>query len=177
MFGNKSSRGSQMVVDALIGPQVVIRGDVVFSGGLYVEGRIEGKVLAEEGAKAMLTLAEQGHIEGEVRAAVVVLSGRLDGDAGRQDKAVREARHVDAVRQHRLHGGEPAFEAAGGDRRQREHEKEQAEQEERQRQERRQQTGAQCFSSCHWAITSLSQRSAIISGDAAAQSSGLPTLP
>ena len=80
MFGNKSSRGSQMVVDALIGPQVVIRGDVVFSGGLYVEGRIEGKVLAEEGAKAMLTLAEQGHIEGEVRAAVVVLSGRLDGD-------------------------------------------------------------------------------------------------
>ena len=80
MFGNKSSRGSQMVVDALIGPQVVIRGDVVFSGGLYVEGRIEGKVLAEDGSKAMLTLAEQGHIEGEVRAAVVVLSGRLDGD-------------------------------------------------------------------------------------------------
>ena len=80
MFGNKSSRGSQMVVDALIGPQVVIRGDVVFSGGLYVEGRIEGKVLAEDGAKAMLTLAEQGHIEGEVRATVVVLSGRLDGD-------------------------------------------------------------------------------------------------
>ena len=48
--------------------------------GLYVEGRIEGKVLAEDGSKAMLTLAEQGHIEGEVRAAVVVLSGRLDGD-------------------------------------------------------------------------------------------------
>ena len=80
MLGKKSSRGSQMVVDALIGPQVVIRGDVVFSGGLYVEGRIEGKVLAEDGAKAMLTLAEQGHIEGEVRATVVVLSGRLDGD-------------------------------------------------------------------------------------------------
>ena len=80
MLGRKNNRDSHMVVDALIGPQVVIRGDVVFSGGLYVEGRIEGKVLAEEGAKAMLTLAEQGHIEGEVRAAVVVLSGRLDGD-------------------------------------------------------------------------------------------------
>lgn len=80
MLGKKNSRDSQMVVDALIGPQVVIRGDVVFSGGLYVEGRIEGKVLAEDGAKAMLTLAEQGHIEGEVRATVVVLSGRLDGD-------------------------------------------------------------------------------------------------
>ena len=28
----------------------------------------------------MLTLAEQGHIDGEVRASVVVLSGRMDGD-------------------------------------------------------------------------------------------------
>lgn len=80
MFGNKSNRDSHLVVDALIGPQVVIRGDVVFSGGLYVEGRILGKVIAEEGANAVLTLAEQGHIEGEIRASVVVLSGRLDGD-------------------------------------------------------------------------------------------------
>ncbi|WP_312369958.1 polymer-forming cytoskeletal protein [Stenotrophomonas sp.] len=80
MFGNKSNRDSHLVVDALIGPQVVIRGDVVFSGGLYVEGRILGKVVAEEGANAVLTLAEQGHVEGEVRASVVVLSGRMDGD-------------------------------------------------------------------------------------------------
>ena len=81
MFGNKSNRDSHLVVDALIGPQVVIRGDVVFSGGLYVEGRIVGKVVAEEGSNAVLTLAEQGHIEGEIRASVVVLRGRLDGDA------------------------------------------------------------------------------------------------
>lgn len=80
MFGNKSGRDGQLVVDALIGPQVTIRGDVLFSGGLYVEGRILGKVLAEDGASATLTLAEHGHIEGEVRATVVVLSGRLDGD-------------------------------------------------------------------------------------------------
>ncbi|MCL7715370.1 bactofilin family protein [Stenotrophomonas mori] len=80
MFKGKSSRDNQLVVDALIGPQVVIRGDVIFSGGLYVEGRIEGRVVAEEGANAVLTLAEQGHIEGEVRASMVVLSGRLDGD-------------------------------------------------------------------------------------------------
>ncbi len=80
MFGKKSGRDGHLVVDALIGPQVVIRGDLVFSGGLYVEGRIIGKVIAEEGANATLTLAEQGHIEGEIRAAVVVISGRLEGD-------------------------------------------------------------------------------------------------
>ncbi|MCC4599229.1 bactofilin family protein [Xanthomonas melonis] len=80
MFGNKSSRGAQTVVDTLIGPQVVIRGDLTFSGGLYVEGRILGKVIAEDGASATLTVAEQGSIEGEVRAPVVIINGQLTGD-------------------------------------------------------------------------------------------------
>ena len=82
MFGSsKTSREGQLVVDALIGSQVVIRGDVEFSGGLYVEGRIHGKVTAAPGEQpATLTLAENGLIEGEVRAQVVVISGRMDGD-------------------------------------------------------------------------------------------------
>jgi cytoskeletal protein CcmA (bactofilin family) len=82
MFGsNKSNRDGHLVVDALIGAQVVIRGDVEFSGGLYVEGTILGKVIAQEGAaNATLTVAEHGAIEGEIRAQVVVISGRLDGD-------------------------------------------------------------------------------------------------
>lgn len=81
MFGNKNSRNSgQTVVDTLIGAQVVIRGDLVFSGGLYVEGRILGKVVAEDGAPATLTLSEHGSIEGEVRAPVVIINGQLIGD-------------------------------------------------------------------------------------------------
>lgn len=80
MFKSKSKSSGELSVDALIGSQVEIRGDVVFSGGLYVDGRIIGKVVAAEGSQAMLTLAEHGHIEGEIRAAVVVLSGRMDGD-------------------------------------------------------------------------------------------------
>ena len=79
MFKPKPGRHGD-TIDTLIGPQVVIRGDVVFSGGLYVEGRIHGKVLAEDGAPAVLTLAEQGSIEGEVRAPVVVIDGQLQGD-------------------------------------------------------------------------------------------------
>jgi len=80
MFGNKSNRGDQTVVDTLIGPQVVIRGDLVFSGGLYIEGAIHGKVIAEDGGPAIVTLAEQGRIEGEVRAPVVIINGTLQGD-------------------------------------------------------------------------------------------------
>lgn len=79
MFKNKPAPPEGQV-DTLIGPQVTIRGDLQFSGGLYIEGRIVGKVVAEDGQRATLTLAENGSIEGEVRAPVVVINGRLDGD-------------------------------------------------------------------------------------------------
>ena len=52
-----------------------------FSGGLYVDGAIEGAVTAASDASgAVLTLAEAGRIEGEVRAPVILLNGTLIGD-------------------------------------------------------------------------------------------------
>lgn len=79
MFKNKPGLPEGQV-DTLIGPQVVIHGDFQFSGGLHIEGRVIGRVIAEDGQKAVLTLAENGSIEGEVHAPVVVINGRLDGD-------------------------------------------------------------------------------------------------
>lgn len=85
-FKSKPASVPDGQVDTLIGPQMIIRGDLQFSGGLYVEGRIVGKVIAEEGKPAMLTLAENGSIEGEIRAPVVVLNGRLDGDVHAEER-------------------------------------------------------------------------------------------
>lgn len=82
MFGNekhKSPRNGH-AVETLIGPHAVIRGDISFSGGLYVEGTIHGKVTADDGSAAVITIADNGHIEGEVRAPVVVINGRMTGD-------------------------------------------------------------------------------------------------
>ena len=81
MFGDKGkSTRNGHALETLIGPRVVIHGDVRFSGGLYVEGRIVGKVIAEEGQAAVLTVAEQGSIEGEVRVPVAIICGELQGD-------------------------------------------------------------------------------------------------
>lgn len=76
----KSARNGTNTVETLIGPRVVIRGDVQFSGGLYVEGKIIGKIIADEGSAAVLTISEQGVIDGEVHAPVVVIAGSLHGD-------------------------------------------------------------------------------------------------
>ena len=80
MLKNKSARLPDGHVSTLIGPQVVIRGDIQFSGGLHIEGRVIGKLVAEEGQDAVLTLAENGSIEGEIHSPVVVINGRVEGD-------------------------------------------------------------------------------------------------
>ena len=83
MFGSdktKPSRPATTGVETLIGSHVTIRGDLLFSGGLYVEGTIHGSVAAEEGGDAVLTLAERGNIHGEVRSPHVVVNGNLSGD-------------------------------------------------------------------------------------------------
>lgn len=93
MFKNKPIQVDGNV-DTLIGPQVVIEGDFHFSGGLYIEGRVVGRVLASDDQKSTLTLAENGSIEGEVRAPVVVVNGRVDGDihAGERVELAARAR-------------------------------------------------------------------------------------
>ena len=80
MGDKKSPRNGHQALETLVGPRAHIKGDITFSGGLYVEGSVKGKVVAEEGSAAVLTIAENGHIEGEVRAPVVVISGRMTGD-------------------------------------------------------------------------------------------------
>lgn len=78
---DKKSTVAPGQVDTLIGPQVVIRGDIQFAGGLYVEGRVIGKVVASNGEAAVVTVAETGVIEGELRAPTVIINGQLVGDA------------------------------------------------------------------------------------------------
>lgn len=97
MFKSKSTQRDGFAIDTLIGPQVVIRGDLVFSGGLYVEGRIHGKVVAEDGKPASLILSEHGAIEGEVRVPVVVINGELTGD-------VHAAERVELAQKARVQG-------------------------------------------------------------------------
>ncbi len=66
-------------VDTLVGRQTEIRGDVRFSGGLHVDGRVVGNVIAE-GDDAVLSVSEHGAVEGEVTVPNIVLNGSVNGD-------------------------------------------------------------------------------------------------
>ncbi len=79
MFGKKKNFNSARI-DTLIGQGTVINGNLEFSGGLHVDGKIIGNVIAEEGSDALLILSEFGHIEGEVKVPNMVLNGEIIGD-------------------------------------------------------------------------------------------------
>ncbi len=81
MFGIKSNK-PQSTIDSLIGATTVIEGDVVFSGGLRIDGQVKGNVIASgdpEAVNSTLVVSELAHIQGEIRAAHVVVNGTVEG--------------------------------------------------------------------------------------------------
>ena len=81
MFGNDRRNGKTAVaaIRTLIAEGTVIRGDVAFSGGLHLDGIIEGAITAD-GVDAVLTLSDKGRVSGEIRASNAVINGMVQGD-------------------------------------------------------------------------------------------------
>lgn len=67
-------------VDTLVGRQTEITGDFRFAGGLHVDGRIKGKVMADSDKNAVISISESGVVEGDIRVPHVVLNGTVEGD-------------------------------------------------------------------------------------------------
>lgn len=79
MWGGKKKLNS-MQVDTLIGKGTTVRGDLLFLGGLHIDGRVEGNVVAGDNDGAALVLSGGGEVEGEVHAPNMMLNGSIDGD-------------------------------------------------------------------------------------------------
>lgn len=67
-------------VDTLIGQRTEIHGDIVFSGGLHIDGAIKGNIEAGNDGSTSLVLSDKGSIEGEVRVPHVMIDGQVIGD-------------------------------------------------------------------------------------------------
>jgi len=78
LFGKKNTRQNSQI-DSLLGSGTELRGDVHFKDGLHIDGVVKGNVIAE-GENSMLTMSEQGRIEGEVRVHNLVLNGEVIGN-------------------------------------------------------------------------------------------------
>jgi cytoskeletal protein CcmA (bactofilin family) len=78
MFGNKHSK-PQNRIDSLIGHGTKVNGDVHFSGGLRVDGEIDGNVTANMGKPSTLVLSENAHVDGAINVTHLVVNGVVTG--------------------------------------------------------------------------------------------------
>jgi cytoskeletal protein CcmA (bactofilin family) len=73
-------------LSSLIAEDVVITGDVRFSGGLRIDGRIDGNLIAHDAGDgdgdggALLVLSHKGRVHGSVRCTDAVIDGTVVGD-------------------------------------------------------------------------------------------------
>jgi cytoskeletal protein CcmA (bactofilin family) len=81
-------RNNNVKIDTLIGANTRINGDVEFSGGLHLDGHINGNVSVsgEPGTGSSLSVSEQGEIEGSVTVPNIVLNGIVKGDIDAADR-------------------------------------------------------------------------------------------
>lgn len=77
MWGNQDKRP---VIDTLIGRNSTITGDVQFSGGLHIDGCVQGNVQSEVDARSRLSVSQHGRVEGEIRVTDIDLDGTVVGN-------------------------------------------------------------------------------------------------
>lgn len=80
MWGSKKRKFGSASGTTLVARDTTIVGDVHFSGCLEIEGIVQGNLVADEGSTGDVSVAENGRVEGEIRAPVVVIDGTVEGD-------------------------------------------------------------------------------------------------
>ena len=124
MFEQRKQRkhlAPQSRIDGLIGAGTVVRGDIVFSGGLRIDGEVLGSVSTPNGETGTLVVSEQAKVNGQIKVSHVVVNGTVAGPISADDYLELQSKarvagdvtyralemHVGAVVQGRLCHDEP----------------------------------------------------------------------
>ena len=79
MWERKRRVKPQKRIDSLIGEGTVVSGNVTFTGGLRIDGHVEGSVVAANSEPGTLVVGEKARIDGEIRVSHIVINGTVYG--------------------------------------------------------------------------------------------------
>jgi cytoskeletal protein CcmA (bactofilin family) len=86
MFGRRKQTSTR--IDTLLGKTANLHGDLEFSGGLHLDGRINGNVRSNAADGGALSVSESGFIEGSVEVTNIVMNGTVNGDMMARERLV-----------------------------------------------------------------------------------------
>lgn len=77
----QKNRRPQGHFDTLVSAKTTVEGNIRFSGGLHIDGKVCGDVVAdEEAGSAVIRLSECGEVLGNIVAPYIVINGNVEGD-------------------------------------------------------------------------------------------------
>ena len=68
-----------IAMDSLIGAATRVQGNLLFRGGMRIDGEVIGNIVAEAGYPSYLVIAEHARVEGEIRCDHLVVNGEVQG--------------------------------------------------------------------------------------------------
>ena len=86
MFGRRKQ--TSIRIDTLLGRTATLNGDLDFSGGLHLDGRVNGNVRSSSPDGGALSVSESGFIEGRVEVTNIVMNGTVNGDMNARERLV-----------------------------------------------------------------------------------------
>jgi cytoskeletal protein CcmA (bactofilin family) len=86
MFGRRKQTSTR--IDTLLGKTANLQGDLEFSGGLHLDGRVLGNVRSNADDGGALSVSESGFIEGRVEVTNIVMNGTVNGDMVARERLV-----------------------------------------------------------------------------------------
>ena len=67
-------------IDTLIGANAEVKGTLVFSGGLRIDGKVIGNIMAPAQDNSTVILSERAEVNGDVQVPHITLQGRIKGN-------------------------------------------------------------------------------------------------
>lgn len=79
-LAKKPSEKPCNTIDTLIGVRTELKGDIVFSGGLRIDGKVKGNITAKGDGSSTLVLSENAVVTGNITVPHVIVNGSIKGN-------------------------------------------------------------------------------------------------
>ena len=79
-LGKTSTEKPCNTIDTLIGAKTDLKGDIVFSGGLRIDGKVRGNITAKGDGNSTLVLSENAVVTGNVTVPHIITNGSIKGN-------------------------------------------------------------------------------------------------
>ena len=73
-------------ISSIIGEHNLIKGELHFSGGLHLDGQVQGDVVGQQDMNSTLVISKSGLVEGNVKVFNLILDGTIVGDVEAENK-------------------------------------------------------------------------------------------